>query len=89
VTIDIPGYSVREGTTLNDIQAQFSIAEKEEIVAQLREKFVRLRRDARLAEDESVAAQERASEAWAAVGEAERDYNLCERALLEQIEKSL
>ena len=70
-------------------EAQFSIAEKEEIVAELREKYVRARRDARIAEDESVAANERASEAWAAVNEAQREYNLCERALLEQIEQSL
>jgi protoheme ferro-lyase len=70
-------------------ESQFSIAEKEEIIARLREKLARARRDAEFAYIELTEAQEKYNDAISVRVEAEREYNLCERALLEQIEKSL
>jgi hypothetical protein len=72
-----------------DIQAQFSIAEKEEIVAELRVKWVQARHAANLAAIEAQEAKEREDAAWAACGAAQSAFSLCERALMEQIEASL
>ena len=70
-------------------ESQFSIAEKEVIVSELREKLARAKHEARLAHTETEEAKAREDAAWTAVGEAASEYNLCERALLEQIEQSL
>lgn len=72
-----------------DIQAQFSIAEKEEIVAELREKYARARKVAEDAAAETQAAQIREDAAWVAVHEARLEYTRCDDALVQQMANSL
>ena len=74
---------------MTTIETQFSIAEKEEIVADLRMAWAQARHAAALAAIEVTEAKAREDAAWLACSEAQRNYQLCERALLEQIEQSL
>lgn len=73
-------------TTTN---AEFSIAEKEEIVAELRLAWAQARHAATLAHIEAEEAKAREDAAWTTAVVAQRNYTLCEKALLEQIEQSL
>jgi hypothetical protein len=70
-------------------ETQFSIAEKEEIVAELRLKWAQARHAANLAAIEADEAKQREDAAWAACGAAQSAYALCEKALLDQIEATL
>jgi predicted kinase len=72
-----------------DVQAQFSIAEKEEIVAELREKYARARKVAEDAAAEATEAKAREEAAWLAVHEARLEYNRFDDALVEQMAQSL
>ena len=70
-------------------EAQFSIAEKEEIVSQLREKWAKARHAAAIAETAKDEAAKVCDEAWAAVVEAKAQYEKCNQALVEEMTDSL
>ena len=70
-------------------EAYFAIAEKEEIVAQLREKYVRARRAAAVAETEAKNAAARAEAAWGVANEARYEYERCDLYLIQQMQESL
>ena len=70
-------------------EAQFSIAEKEEVVARLRETYARKRHEAELADIEKEEANKKSEAAWVAVHEARLEYDRCDRALVEQMAASL
>jgi hypothetical protein len=72
-----------------DVQAQFSIAEKEEIVAELRQAWAKARHAAALAETELQEATKLCDEAWTAVVEAKAEYEKCNQALVEEMTNSL
>lgn len=72
-----------------DIQAQFSIAEKEEIVANLRVKWAQARHTAAIAETVKDEAIKVCDDAWQAVVDAKTEYEKCNQALVEEMTNSL